>query len=65
MSIYIFMFLLTLIGGWCICDGWISLSLYIKDPNQNWYKDHYARVIRIGVGLLAWYLVFAMMPRGI
>ena len=44
--------LLTICGMWCVTDGWFSLSLYIRDPNQSWHKDHYIRAIRIVVGLV-------------
>ena len=44
--------LLTICGMWCVTDGWFSLSLYIRDKNQSWHKDHYIRVIRIIIGLV-------------
>lgn len=56
MTISIFMILLTICGIWCITDGWFSLSLYLKDEKQTWYKDHYIRVIRIAIGCLLIYL---------
>ncbi len=48
--------LLTICGTWLICDGWFSLSLYIRNKEQSWYKDHYIRVIRIlvGIALIVW-----------
>jgi len=47
---------IKLMGMWCLTDGWFSLSLYLKDPNQKWYKDHYIRVIRmiVGIALIVW-----------
>jgi threonine/homoserine/homoserine lactone efflux protein len=50
--------LLTIAAMWNITDGWFSLSLYLKDKNQTWYKDHYIRVIRILIGVLLIYLAF-------
>lgn len=44
--------LLTICGMWCVTDGWFSLSLYIRNKDQSWHKDHYIRVIRIIVGLI-------------
>ncbi len=41
---------------WCVTDGWFSLSLYIKNKDQTWHRDHYIRVIRILVGILLLYL---------
>jgi hypothetical protein len=58
MSIWLFWILLIIVGGWCITDGWFSLSLYLKDPRQTWYRDHYIRVIRIIGGFVLWYMAF-------
>lgn len=52
MTAWLFLMLLAISGTWFICDGWFSLSLYIKNKDQTWYKDHYIRCIRILVGLL-------------
>lgn len=54
--------LLTIVGMWNITDGWFSLSLYLKDKNQTWYKDHYIRVIRILLGILLLYLAVSNVP---
>jgi uncharacterized membrane protein HdeD (DUF308 family) len=57
---FVIVILLTIIGMWCITDGWFSISLYLKDKNQTWRKDHYIRIIRILIGVLAifiaWYI---------
>jgi len=47
---------IKLAGMWCITDGWFSLSLYIDNKAQTWWRDHYIRVIRIAVGvaLVVW-----------
>jgi len=58
MSALVFMILLVVIGMWNVTDGWFSLSLYLKDKNQTWYKDHYIRIIRMGLGVLAIYMGF-------
>jgi len=42
---------IKLAGAWCVTDGWFSLSLYIDNKAQTWWRDHYIRVIRIAVGL--------------
>ena len=52
MTSWLFIILLTICGIWNVTDGWFSLSLYLKNKDQTWYKDHYIRVIRILVGLL-------------
>jgi len=56
MTAWLFIMLLVCAGMWNITDGWFSLSLYIKNKDQTWYKDHYIRVIRILVGILLLYL---------
>jgi hypothetical protein len=43
---------IKLCGMWFLTDGWISLSLYIRDKKQCWHRDHYIRVIRMILGLL-------------
>ncbi len=55
MTAYLFLILLVVSGMWCLTDGWFSLSLYLKNKDQTWYKDHYIRVIRMAIGcLLIW-----------
>ena len=44
-------FILGLIGMWLLCDGWFSLAVYLKRPDQSWFKDHLIRLIRIGLGI--------------
>ena len=56
MTPWLFVILLTICGMWCVTDGWFSLSLYIKNKDQTWHRDHYIRVIRILVGILLLYL---------
>jgi len=46
------MYILGILGMWCITDGWFSLSLYWKDKEQTFWHDHYIRVIRIIVGII-------------
>ena len=58
MTTWLFLILLTIIGVWNVTDGWFSLSLYLGDKAQVWYRDHYIRVIRIIFGLLAIYLAY-------
>ena len=58
MSIALFIILLCIIGMWNVTDGWFSLSLYLKDKNQTWHKDHYIRVIRMLLGVLAIYMAY-------
>lgn len=62
MDALIFMCLLIICGMWNITDGWFSLSMYLKDKNQTWRRDHYIRVIRILVGC---YLLLAGFYFGI
>ena len=57
--IFLTILILIMAGGWCITDGWFSLSLYLK-TDQTWLKDHYIRVIRIIVGLTLWILAGAL-----
>ena len=54
LDVIVTILILIIAGGWCITDGWFSLSLYLK-TDQTWLKDHYIRVIRILVGLGLWY----------
>jgi len=56
MTIWLFIILLSCAGMWCVCDGWFSLSLYLRNEDQSWHRDHYIRVIRILVGILLLYL---------
>jgi len=56
MTAWMFMALLICAGMWNITDAWFSLSLYLKDDKQTWYKDHYIRVIRLLVGVMLLYL---------
>ncbi len=58
MTVTLFIILLTIIGCWGITDGWFSLSLYLRDKNQTWGRDHYIRIVRIAFGLLAIYLAY-------
>jgi len=54
----LFIILLTCAGMWNITDGWFSLSLYLRDKNQTWHRDHYIRVIRIGIGVMLLYMAW-------
>ena len=58
MTVPLFIVLLCIIGMWNVTDGWFSLSLYLKDKNQTWHKDHYIRVIRMLLGVLAIYMAY-------
>lgn len=43
-----------LLGMWLFCDGWMSLSIYLKymPEKQNWLNDHLIRIIRIAIGIV-------------
>lgn len=46
-----------LVGVWIVCDGFISIRLYLKAKDetgkktQNWKYDHSIRLARIGCGI--------------
>jgi hypothetical protein len=42
-----------LMGMWLFCDGWMSLSIYLKymPEKQSWGNDHLIRIIRIIIGV--------------
>jgi hypothetical protein len=42
---------LGVIGMWFVCDGIISLSLYLP-TTQTWRRDHWVRAVRLWLGLV-------------
>jgi len=50
-------YLVGLAGMWLLCDGLISIRLYIdaKDETgnrlQDWYRDHSIRLLRCAIGI--------------
>ena len=50
-------YLIGIMGMWLLCDGIISIRIYLHTPNetggklQNWRYDHSIRLIRIAIGL--------------
>jgi len=49
--------ILIAIGMWLLCDGLISIRLYLNTVNesgkriQNWRYDHSIRIVRVLIGL--------------
>ncbi len=57
MSTIVFTILLAVGGAWLVSDGWHSIAIYLKKPDQNWH-DHLIRAIRSAWGLLFIYMAY-------
>ena len=57
-------YLMGIIGAWIFSDGLYSIFLYLNKPayhgrKQTWKRDHWIRVVRMGLGLIL--IVFGLM----